>query len=118
MRPALAGVACGAVANPLCTAGARSGPRLACALHVWEIMRVKDCGRVAAPRASTGCARDAGSFLRSFTFCQILSPSIRNPLIFIKSHHLGMLGSIRPDRFPEEAPQIFLQVVHLVSEGC
>jgi len=63
VRPALAGVACWAVVNPLRTAGAQSGPRLACALHVWEIMQVKDCGQVAAPRASTGRARPIRSFL-------------------------------------------------------
>ena len=72
-RPALAGVACGAVANSLCTAGAQSGPRLACPLYVWKIMQVNDCGRETAPRASAGRARDSRSSPRSFTFRQILS---------------------------------------------
>lgn len=52
-------------------------PRLACALYVSISMQVNDWGWVSAPRASTGRARDAGSFLRSFIFRQILSPLVR-----------------------------------------
>lgn len=53
-------------------------PRLACPLYVWKIMQVNDQVQGATPRASTGRAGDNGSFLRSFTFRQILSFS-RSP---------------------------------------
>jgi hypothetical protein len=59
--------------TPASTAGAQSGPRLACPLYVWKIMQVNDWGRETVPRASAGRAGDNRSFLRSFTFCQILS---------------------------------------------
>jgi hypothetical protein len=55
---------------------------------VLKIMRVNDWGRVSAPRASTGRARGSGSFLRSFTFRQIISSS------------MGMFLDI-PDRKPD-----------------
>jgi len=64
--------------RPLNTQRAQSGPRLACALYVSISMQVNDWGRVSAPRASTGRTRGSGSFLRSFTFCQILSPSVQS----------------------------------------
>ncbi len=59
--------------RPLSTRRAQSRPRLACPLYVWIIMQVNDGERGTAPRASTGRARDIGSFLRSFTFRQIFS---------------------------------------------
>lgn len=61
--------------RPLSTRRAQSRPRLACPLYVWKIMQVNGGGRGTVPRASTGRAGDSGSFLRSFTFCQILSLS-------------------------------------------
>lgn len=59
--------------RPLSTRRAQSRPRLACPLYVSISMRVNDWGRGAGSRASTGRAGDSGSFLRSFTFRQILS---------------------------------------------
>jgi len=45
------------------THSAQASPRLACPLYVWKTMQVNDWGRGAAPRASTGRARDIGSVL-------------------------------------------------------
>lgn len=59
--------------RPLNIQRAQSGARLACALYVLKIMQVNDWGRVSAPSASTGSAWGSGSFLRSFTSCQILA---------------------------------------------
>ena len=61
------------VANTFSTAGAQSGPRLACPLYVWKTMQVNDWELGVAPRASTGRAQLMGSFLRSFTFRQVLA---------------------------------------------
>jgi hypothetical protein len=58
---------------PASTQRAQSLPRHACPLYVSISMQVNDCGRVSAPRTSTGRAWLFRSFLRSFTFRQILS---------------------------------------------
>ncbi|MFM4793228.1 hypothetical protein [Aeromonas hydrophila] len=55
------------------THSAQARPRLACPLYVSISMQVKDWYRLSAPRASTGRAQPSRSFLRSFTFRQILS---------------------------------------------
>lgn len=59
--------------TPASTAGAQSGPRLACALYVSISMQMNDMKGILVPCASTGRAWHMGSFLRSFTFRQILS---------------------------------------------
>ncbi len=65
---------------PLSTRRALSRPRLAYPLYVWKIMQVNDRRRGAASRASAGRARPSRSFLRSFTFRQILSLLGEEPL--------------------------------------
>ncbi|GKQ73916.1 hypothetical protein KAM447_04240 [Aeromonas caviae] len=75
---------------PASTAGAQSGPRLACPLYVWKIMQVNDWGRETVPRASAGRARPIRSFSRSFIFRQILS-LFRSPYSGSAKHGFNQL---------------------------
>ena len=74
------------------TQRAQSGPRLACACYVLKTMQVKDWWRGSAPHACTGRTRGAGSFLRSFTFRQILSQLSR----MRKSPFYGIIRYLSP----------------------